>query len=95
MAVGRRRSGESGDSPLAMFAEELKAHRELAALSQAQLGELIAYSPSLVAKIETCGQVASRDFAERCDKALGTPGTFVRMHGSARAWRTPVGSGRT
>lgn len=79
MAVGRRRRGESGDSPLAMFAEELKAHRELAELSQAQLGELIAYSPSLVAKIETCGQVASRDFAERCDKALGTPGTFVRM----------------
>ena len=44
MAVGRRRSGESGDSSLAMFAEELKAHRELAELSQAQLGELIAYT---------------------------------------------------
>ena len=43
------------------------------------LGELIAYSPSLVAKIETCGQVPSGDFAERCDKALGTPGTFARM----------------
>src|ERR1019366_6145447 len=62
-----------------MFAEELKAHRELAGLSQVQLGEVIAYSPSLVAKIETCGQVPSHDFAERCDKALATPGTFARM----------------
>jgi transcriptional regulator with XRE-family HTH domain len=77
--VSKQRGGESGDSPLVMFAEELKAHRELAGLSQVQLGELIAYSPSLVAKIETCGQVPSRDFAEGCDKALGTPGTFVRM----------------
>jgi len=77
--VSKPRDGESSDSPLVMFAEELKAHRELAGLSQVQLGELIAYSPSLVAKIETCGQVPSRDFADRCDKALGTPGTFVRM----------------
>jgi transcriptional regulator with XRE-family HTH domain len=77
--VSKQRGGESSDSPLVMFAEELKAHRELAGLSQVQLGELIAYSPSLVAKIETCGQVPSRDFADRCDKALGTPGTFVRM----------------
>jgi transcriptional regulator with XRE-family HTH domain len=78
--VGRRHIGSGpGDSPLVMFAEELKAHRELAGLSQVQLGEVIAYSPSLVAKIETCGQVPSHDFAERCDKALATPGTFARM----------------
>lgn len=80
--MSRRRNGgeqEHGDSPLVMFAEELKAHRELAGFSQVQLADLMAYSPSLVAKIETCGQVPSHDFAEACDQALKAPGTFTRM----------------
>ncbi|MFI5066115.1 MAG: multiprotein-bridging factor 1 family protein [Streptosporangiales bacterium] len=77
--MSKRRSSEPGDSPLVMFAKELRAHRELAGLSQVQLGDRIAYSPSLVAKIETCGQVASRDFGERYDEVLGTPGTLTRM----------------
>lgn len=67
-------------SLLALFAEELKAARSPAGLSQDQLGDKIGYSASLVAKIETCRGAPTLDFARRSDEALASGGTLGRMH---------------
>jgi transcriptional regulator with XRE-family HTH domain len=64
---------------LALFAEELRAQRELARLSRDDLAEKLNYSASLVAMIETGHRAPSRDFAARCDEAFGTPGSFARL----------------
>jgi transcriptional regulator with XRE-family HTH domain len=64
---------------LAVFADELKAARATAALSQDQLAEKIAYSPSLISMIEKCRRIPTMDFAQRCDEALGTAGNLARL----------------
>lgn len=46
-----------------------------AGLTQDQLAEKIAYSPSLVAHVETGTRAPSLDFADRADEALRTGGT--------------------
>jgi transcriptional regulator with XRE-family HTH domain len=48
-------------------------------MSRDELAANIGYSPSLVAMIETARRSPSRDFAERCDGAFHTPGTFARL----------------
>jgi transcriptional regulator with XRE-family HTH domain len=78
--VGVDRERDLDRSLLVLFAEELKAARSRAGLSQDQLGDKIGYSASLVAKIETCRGAPSMDFAKRCDDALETGGTLGRMH---------------
>jgi transcriptional regulator with XRE-family HTH domain len=72
----RRDAARAG---LALFAEELRAQRELAGLSREDLAEKLSYSASLVAMIETGHRAPSRDFAARCDEAFGTPGSFARL----------------
>jgi ribosome-binding protein aMBF1 (putative translation factor) len=67
-------------SPLVLFASELKLARARVGLSQEQLAEKIAYSPSLVAMVEGCRRVPSRDFSQRCDEVLGTGGALARLH---------------
>lgn|SRR5579875_302719 len=80
-----RRGNEDGDGPqngTQMFAEELKARREAAGLTQEQAGKLMGYSASVIAKLETCRTVASPEHAAMADAAFKTPGTFRRLRKS-------------
>jgi ribosome-binding protein aMBF1 (putative translation factor) len=66
-------------SALALFADELRAAREMAGLSRDELAGQLNYSASLVAMVEGLHRVPQADFAARCDVVLGTPGTFARL----------------
>jgi Domain of unknown function (DUF5753) len=44
----------------------------------------------MVSLVETARRVPSLDFAQRCDKALGTPGTFARLRQHARLTPLPA-----
>ncbi|MEV0787482.1 helix-turn-helix transcriptional regulator [Streptomyces sp. NPDC050423] len=68
-------------SPLDYYGWELRRLREAAGLNQAQLGEIIFCTGSLIGQIETTKKVPTRDFSERVDAALGTDGTFSRLMG--------------
>lgn len=67
-------------SAIAAFASELRSWRQHLGWSQVELAEKIAYSPSLVSGVETQAKTPTLDFAQRCDQATGTPGTFVRLY---------------
>jgi len=73
-------SRDADNMALALFAAELRAARSQAGLSQEELAIKISYSTSLVAMIEGMRRVPQLDFAMRLDEALGTPGTFARLH---------------
>jgi transcriptional regulator with XRE-family HTH domain len=66
-------------SPLSFFAAEMKRLRGIAGLTQEQLAEATAFSPALVAAIETCRRIPSDQFSDRADKALGTDGILARL----------------
>ncbi|WP_406097285.1 helix-turn-helix domain-containing protein [Streptomyces sp. NBC_01013] len=68
-------------SPLDYYGWELRRLREAAGLNQAQLGEIIFCTGSLIGQIETTRKLPTRDFSERVDAALGTDGTFSRLMG--------------
>ncbi|MFG2482664.1 helix-turn-helix transcriptional regulator [Streptomyces virginiae] len=68
-------------SPLDYYGYELRRLREAAGLKQAQLGEIIFCTGSLIGQIETTKRVPTRDFSERVDAALGTGGVFSRLVG--------------
>lgn len=79
---------------LGLFAAELKLARGAAGLSQEHLADKIAYSPSLVALVETGRRVPTQDFARRCDDALSTGGLLARIQpvtalGAYPAWFRP------
>lgn len=71
---------DNDHSALALFAAELQAARAKAGLSRDDLAARINYSPSLVGMVESQRRVPRLDFAQRCDEALGTAGTFARLH---------------
>jgi transcriptional regulator with XRE-family HTH domain len=80
MVARGARPAKSGIDPRAQaFALELKAQREAAGLTQEQLAKLMGYSPSVIAKLETCRTIPSPQHAAQADKALKTPGTFQRL----------------
>ncbi|MER5728011.1 helix-turn-helix transcriptional regulator [Streptomyces sp. NPDC002138] len=68
-------------SPLDYYGFELRRCREAAGLKQAELGEIIYCTGSLIGQIETTRRVPTRDFSERVDAALGTDGQFSRLVG--------------
>jgi transcriptional regulator with XRE-family HTH domain len=76
---GRENEADGPVNGLEALAQELRAHRELAGLTQEQLAKLMGYSASVIAKLETCRTIPSPQHADRADEALGTPGTFRRM----------------
>jgi transcriptional regulator with XRE-family HTH domain len=76
---GRETEGDGPANGLEAFAQELKAQREAAGLTQEQLAKLMGYSASVIAKLETCRTVPSPQHASRADEALKTPGTFRRL----------------
>jgi transcriptional regulator with XRE-family HTH domain len=77
-------SRDNDHSALALFAAELQAARTRAGMSQDELAARINYSPSLVGMVESMRRVPRLDFAQRCDEALATTGTFGRLHGHLR-----------
>ncbi|GAA3837239.1 helix-turn-helix domain-containing protein [Streptomyces phyllanthi] len=68
-------------SPLDYFGFELRRQREKAGLTLKELGSSIFCTGSLVGQIETAHKIPQREFAERCDAALMTDGTFSRLVG--------------
>src|SRR5579859_263940 len=73
-------SRDNDHSALALFAAELQAARPRAAMSRDDLAARINYGPSLVGMVESMRRVPRLDFAQRCDEALVTTGTFARLH---------------
>ncbi|WP_130798325.1 helix-turn-helix domain-containing protein [Streptomyces otsuchiensis] len=61
------------------YAEELRAQRERAGLTQAELGERLRVHPSLIAHWEAGRRRPCPEDADRLDEVFGTPGTFARF----------------
>jgi len=59
---------------LSLFAEELKAYRDARGWTQAELASEISYSESLIAQVEACWRVPSKELAKALDRVFGTPG---------------------
>ncbi|MEO3809743.1 helix-turn-helix transcriptional regulator [Sphaerisporangium sp. B11E5] len=73
------------ESPRALFAYELRRHRQAAELTQRQLGERMDYSDSLINMVESAKRPPTRRFAELADRALGLDGDMVRLY-TATTW---------
>jgi transcriptional regulator with XRE-family HTH domain len=90
-----RSPAEHETNALAVFASELRAQRQRATWTQVVLGDKIGYSGSFISDIERCARTPTLDFARACDRELGLPGTFERMHELIRrdaypTWFYPV-----
>jgi len=72
---------EMKTTSLAAFASQLRAWRQQMGWTQVEAGDKLGYSASLVSGIETMDKTPTADFAKRCDKAFGTPGTFETLQG--------------
>jgi len=75
----REKDDEGPANGVQAFAQELRAQREAGGLTQEQLAKLMGYSPSVIAKLETCRTIPSPQHAGQADEALRTPGTFRRL----------------
>jgi transcriptional regulator with XRE-family HTH domain len=78
-AAEREKDDEGPANGVQAFAQELRAQREAGGLTQEQLAKLMGYSPSVIAKLETCRTIPSPQHAGQADEALRTPGTFRRL----------------
>ncbi|MDM4721853.1 helix-turn-helix transcriptional regulator [Micromonospora sp. WMMA1363] len=68
-----------GTSPSGYLLNELRRRRTAAGLTQAQLGEKLFLSDSLVSAIETGSKAPSREYLDNVDRALGLDAHFVTM----------------
>ncbi|MEV4945992.1 helix-turn-helix transcriptional regulator [Streptomyces sp. NPDC053755] len=75
------RSLDPSASPLDYYGAELRRLREEANLNQAQLGDIVFCTASLIGQIETAKKVPTRRFSEQLDAALMTGGVFSRLVG--------------
>ncbi|MET9437388.1 helix-turn-helix transcriptional regulator [Streptomyces sp. NPDC006551] len=75
------RSLDPSASPLDYYGAELRRLREEAGLNQAQLGDIVFCTASLIGQIETAKKVPTRRFSEQLDAALMTGGVFSRLVG--------------
>jgi len=73
MAAARKGRDRDRDA-LALFADELKAHRTARGWTQADIAAKIAFSESLIAQVETCRKSATPDLARALDRVFETPG---------------------
>lgn len=64
---------------LSRFADELRARRVAAGLSQGELGELAGYSRQAVGEVERLRQPPTRAFAEKVDEALEAGGELLGL----------------
>ncbi|GAA1579677.1 helix-turn-helix transcriptional regulator [Actinomadura kijaniata] len=65
-------------TPVQHFGAELRAHRDLAGQSRAQLATKIGYSSVWIGQIENGKESPSKEFAQDCDTFFGTNGLFFR-----------------
>jgi transcriptional regulator with XRE-family HTH domain len=59
---------------LSLFTDELRAARQRAGWSSAELADKLGYAASTVRMVEAGHRAASPDFAKQCDKVFRTPG---------------------
>jgi transcriptional regulator with XRE-family HTH domain len=71
------------------FAAELRAMRAQRGWTQVETGEKIGYSGSYVSDLERGDRLPTLQIAQACDRAFGTPGTFVRWHEVSRRTAYP------
>jgi transcriptional regulator with XRE-family HTH domain len=81
LVVVNIRSLDPSASPLDYYGAELRRLREEANLNQAQLGDIVFCTASLIGQIETAKKVPTRRFSEQLDAALMTGGVFSRLVG--------------
>lgn len=62
-----------------MFGSELLFAREAAGLSQQELGKRVHCTPGQISRIEGATRKPAREFAELCDRALGTGNLLTRI----------------
>lgn len=62
-----------------LFASEMRLARERAGLTREQLAERVAFSVSLIEKVETGKKAPSQEFADTLDEALQTGGLLARI----------------
>ena len=72
MAAAVRR--DKNRDALALFADELKAHRAQRGWTQADIAAKTSYSESLIAQVETCRKSATPDLGKALDRLFATPG---------------------
>ncbi len=90
--AGVRKARDRDRDALALFADELRAHRTARGWTQADIAAKTAYSESLIAQVETRHKSATPElaraldrvfatpgFTDDTDSAAGTPGTFGRL----------------
>jgi transcriptional regulator with XRE-family HTH domain len=64
---------------LAAFGSQLRSWRQQIGWTQVETGDKLGYSASLISGIETTDKTPTADFAARCDKTFGAPGTFTTL----------------
>lgn len=67
-----------------LFGAEVRRHREKADMSLRRLAEVLNYSKSHLARIETAESLPYDDLPSRLDACFGTDGLFARLHALAR-----------
>ncbi|QLE74058.1 helix-turn-helix domain-containing protein [Streptomyces rectiverticillatus] len=67
-----------------LFGADLRHHREAAGMTLEKLAEVVRYSRSHLARIETAEHVPPPDLPARLDEVFGTGEHFVRLYGIAR-----------
>jgi len=77
-------------SAMALFADEMRAARDRAGLTQDELAARVNYSTTLVAMVESLKRVPQADLAARLDDVLATPGTFGRLQERLRSLPFPA-----
>jgi transcriptional regulator with XRE-family HTH domain len=96
LGLGAEMDGTGAESTaLMVFAAELRAQRQARGWTQVALGDKIGYSGSFVSDVERCERTPALEFATACDRDLGLPGTFARLHELVRrdaypSWFQPV-----
>lgn len=73
MAAVRKGRDRDRDA-LALFADELRAHRAGRGWTQADVAAKASFSESLIAQVETCRKSATPDLAKTLDRLFQTPG---------------------
>jgi hypothetical protein len=72
--AGMRKGKDRDRDALALFADELRAHRTARGWTQADVAAKTAYSESLIAQVETRYKSATPELAKALDRVFATPG---------------------
>ncbi|GAA1327532.1 hypothetical protein GCM10009635_22990 [Actinocatenispora thailandica] len=77
------------------FVAELRRRRDVAGLSQIALAGLMGYGRSYVSKVETGGELPSKEFADKAGQALGAAGALTAAWQEEFADRRAPAAGAT